>query len=93
MSKMSLITFIIFSFFQEEVLSRRSVAELAGRFKGTAPQQDATGQESVRLMFKICIILEPILPSTGRTLLQQNKRIQKKEKSNKETQKYCFMQM
>lgn len=92
MSKMSLIT--IFSFFQEEVLSRRSVAELAGRFKDTAPQQDATGQESVRLMFKICIILEPLLPSTGRTLLPQNKRMQKKkEKSNKETQKYCFMQM
>ncbi|CAF95382.1 unnamed protein product [Tetraodon nigroviridis] len=31
---------------EEEAPCRRSVAELAGRFKGPTPQQDATGQES-----------------------------------------------
>lgn len=74
MSKMSFITFLITSFFQEEASCRPSVAELAGKFKGAAPQQDATGQEAVRLMFKICILLEPLLPSTGRILLKNAKK-------------------
>ena len=35
------------SFPQEEAPSRRSVAELAGRFKGSAAPHDAAGQEAV----------------------------------------------
>lgn len=43
---------LVFSFPQEEAPSRRSVAELAGRFKGSAaPHDAAAASETVILMF------------------------------------------
>lgn len=55
------------SFPQEEAPPRPSVAELAGRFKGSAPAPDAAGQETVS--FNFCLTEHNLKTGTSAVLM------------------------